>query len=98
MQARDPCTTGPPRVGGGASSKALFLGLDKKMPPPVDRAAQGYLAHEKLPPSHALGIHPLPGPRRGLFLMREVPLYAYAQGPANVLGVGGRVKGKGRAL
>ena len=42
---------------------------------------QGYLAHEKQPPPplgplyDPLGIVLLQGPRRGVFIMSEVPLY-----------------------
>ena len=35
---------------------------------------QGYLAH-KTPPRRTLGIFLLQGPRRGVFLVSEVPLY-----------------------
>jgi len=41
-------------------------------------ALQGYLTHTNLPPPYdhrrALGIGLLQGPRRGVFLMSEVPL------------------------
>ena len=43
------------------------------------KEAQGYLAHKRLPPPldhrRVLGIVLIEGPRRALFLMREVPLY-----------------------
>ena len=72
------------RLGKHTRREALGHARRRCHTPLLARVIKGYLAHNKQPPpteDHhwALDMSLLYGPREGLFLMSEVPLYTSSQ-------------------